>query len=146
MNTILPKACHVVVCMLVACVPASVIASDWSTVGQQGKTKLALDVESLELNVPAGVGKVWARTQFNPPSKFGDKKVAKLMDHYEVDCDTQKYAVLRSIAYDGAGEVVGSSDVPQQMQPTVPDTTAAVVVNAVCAVLSARKAANPSAR
>lgn len=76
----------------------------------------------------------------------GDKKVVKLMAHYEVDCDTQKYAVLRSIAYDGAGKVVGSSDVPQQMESTVPDTTAAVVVDSLCAVLSARKAANPSAR
>lgn len=73
MNTFLHKACYVVVCMLVACVPASVIASDWSTVGQQGKTKLALDVESLELDVLAGVGKVWTRTQFNPPSKWGQK-------------------------------------------------------------------------
>jgi hypothetical protein len=143
MSTLLTKAVSIIVGTVAACRVGSAVASDWATIGHQGKTTLALDVESLDLDVPAGVGKVWARTQFNPPSMYGNKKVANLMSQYEVDCDTGKFALLRSVAYDGSGSVVASSDAPEQMEAPVPDTTADRVVSAVCEALQVRKQAKP---
>jgi hypothetical protein len=127
---------------LIACTAGSASAAEWVNVGHNGKTQLALDAESVDLDVSGGIGKVWARTQFNPPSVYAGKRVAQLMAQYEVDCDTQKFSLLRSIAYDSSGAVLISSDTPEPMEATVPDTTAETVVSAVCALLK-KTAAHP---
>jgi hypothetical protein len=139
MGTLRDTAC---ICVLIACTAGSASAAEWVNVGHNGKTQLALDAESVDLDVSGGIGKVWARTQFNPPSVYAGKRVAQLMAQYEVDCDTQKFSLLRSIAYDSSGAVLISSDTPEPMEATVPDTTAETVVSAVCALLK-KTAAHP---
>lgn len=139
MRTIRNAAC---ICALISSTAGIAGAAEWVNVGHNGKTQLALDAESVDLDVPGGIGKVWARTQFNPPSVYAGKKVARLMTQYEVDCDSQKFSSLRSIAYDSSGAVLVSTDTPEPMEAAVPDTTAEAVVSAVCALL-AKTAAHP---
>ncbi|MFM0244248.1 surface-adhesin E family protein [Paraburkholderia sediminicola] len=131
-----------VVCLLAACLAGTASASDWIYYGKKGKTSLAVDLESAEFDIPAKTGKAWVRIEFKPPKLYGTKKIASVMSHEEVDCDSRKLATLQTVGYDASGSVVISSDTPGKMETQIPDTTGEATVEAICLALQAQKASD----
>jgi hypothetical protein len=130
-------------CFAVAALATDVNAAEWLKIGGGGQSPstLYMDAQTAQIDLHANIGTVWTSAKYKKPSQYNGYKISEIKSQYEVDCDSRKLAMLRSIAYGSAGTVLFSVDTPSAMEDAVPDTVGDAVVAGVCLFVQAMKKA-----